>query len=85
MAEEFLKPMLAINEDWLWTHTKVGYSLPRRNGKNEVVLQREFYGLVKGEKILHTAHITSTSSSAWVKSVRVISDAGYIEGQYIYP
>lgn len=79
--KNLLEPILAINEDGLWTHTKVGYSIPRRNGKNEVVLQREFYGLERGEKILHTAHRTSTSSSAWVKLVKVISDAGYIEGE----
>lgn len=30
-----LKDIMGKNEDDLWTHTKFGYSVPRRNGKNE--------------------------------------------------
>lgn len=60
-----LKNILAKNEDGLWTHTKVGYSVPRRNGKNEVVVIRELYALEQGELALHTAHRTSTSHSSW--------------------
>ena len=40
--ENLLKHLFARNSDNLWTHTKYGYSLPRRNGKNEVVAIREF-------------------------------------------
>lgn len=76
-----LKHILAVNDDGLWVHTKVGYSVSRRNGKNEVVILRELYGLVKGEQILHTAHRTSTSSSAWAKLVKVIDDAGYVQDE----
>lgn len=32
-----LKDMMAINDDGLWTHMTVGYSIPRRNGKAESV------------------------------------------------
>lgn len=32
--ELLLSDILAVNEDELWTHTKFGYSVPRRNGKN---------------------------------------------------
>ena len=56
--------ILAVNEDGLWVHTKYGYAVPRRNGKNEIVAMREIYGLTHGEKILHTAHRTTTSASA---------------------
>lgn len=63
--ELLLYDMLAVNEDGLWTHTKFGYSVPRRNGKNEIVAMRELYGLTKGEHILHTAHRTTTTHSAW--------------------
>jgi hypothetical protein len=54
--ELLIYDMLAINKDKLWVHTKFGYSVPRRNGKNEVVIMREMWGLTKGERILHTAH-----------------------------
>ena len=32
-----LKDIMAIESDGLWTHQKFGYSLPRRNGKTEIV------------------------------------------------
>lgn len=76
-----IKHILATNKEGLWVHTKFGYSLPRRNGKNEVIIIREMYGLEKGEQILHTAHRTTTSHSAWEKLVRVLEKAGYVNGE----
>lgn len=73
--------MLAYNEDELWVHTKFGYSVPRRNGKNEVVTIREAYGLINGEKVLHTAHRTPTSSSAFYRLLKLLEDAGYKDKQ----
>ena len=77
--ELLLYDILATNEDGLWTHTKFGYSVPRRNGKNEVVAIRELYGLIKGEKILHTAHRTTTSSAASKRLASILNGLGYIE------
>ena len=74
-----LYDILAVNDDGLWVHTKFGYSVPRRNGKNEVVAARELYGLMEGERILHTAHRTTTSSSASRRLVDLLKDAGYQE------
>lgn len=62
--------------DHLWTHTRFGYAVPRRNGKNEVVAIREMWGLTEGEHILHTAHRTTTSRSAWERLKRLLDDAG---------
>ena len=70
------KHIYAINEDGLWVHTKFGYSLPRRNGKNEVVAIREMQGLQDGEQILHTAHRTTTSHTAWERLCRLLDKAG---------
>ena len=77
--QNILKPILAQNEEGLWTHTTFGYSVPRQNGKNEVVAIRELYGLEKGENILHTAHRTQTSTSAWNRLCQIIEEAGYKE------
>ena len=33
--------IMAVNEEELWVHTKAGYSVSRRNGKNEVVVMRK--------------------------------------------
>ena len=74
-----LRDIMALNKDGLWTHPKFGYSLPRRNGKNEVVVMREIWGLVNGEQICHTAHRTTTSHSAWERLCRVLGEAGYEE------
>ncbi|MBC8589336.1 terminase [Paratissierella segnis] len=70
------KHIYAVNSDGLWTHTKFGYSLPRRNGKNEVVVIREMEGLQRGEQILHTAHRTTTSHTAWERLCRLLDKAG---------
>lgn len=70
------KPIYAVNDDGLWTHAKFGYSLPRRNGKNEVVAIREMQGLKDGEQILHTAHRTTTSHAAWERLCKLLDNAG---------
>ena len=48
-----IRDIMAQNSDGLWTHSKFGYAVPRRNGKNEIVGMRELWGLAHGEKILH--------------------------------
>lgn len=68
--------IMARNEEKLWTHSKFGYSVPRRNGKNEVVAIREMWGLKNGEHILHTAHRSTTSRSAWERLKTLLDDAG---------
>lgn len=74
-----LKAILAKNKKGLWVHTKFGYSVPRRNGKNEIIAMRELYGLNEGEHINHTAHRTTTSHVAWERLLRIISQAGFKE------
>lgn len=76
-----IKHIYAVNKDGLWTHTKFGYSLPRRNGKNEVVVIREMEGLQRGEQILHTAHRTTTSHTAWERLVKILEQAGYVKDE----
>lgn len=75
--------ILAVNESGLWVHSKFGYSIPRRNGKGEILVIVELYGLAKGLKILHTAHRTTTSHSAWerlensLKALGLVKDKDY--------
>lgn len=73
--ENMLKDILAINQDDLFIHTKFGYAVPRRNGKNEVVSIREMWGLVQGERILHTAHRTTTTHVAWERLLDLLEKA----------
>lgn len=71
--------MMAVNDDGLWTHQIFGYEVPRQNGKGEVLAMRELWGLLNGENIIHTAHKTSTSHSAFVRLVKILADAGFKE------
>lgn len=77
--ELLLSDILSLNEEGLWLHSKFGYSVPRRNGKNEIVVIREVFGLENGEKILHTAHRTTTSSSASRRLADILNRIGYTE------
>ena len=74
--ELLISDILAYNDEGLWVHTKFGYSVPRRNGKNEIVAIREMFGLKNGEKILHTAHRTTTTHSAWERLLNLLEKAG---------
>lgn len=67
--------ILATNDDGLWVHTKYGYAVPRRNGKNEIVAIREMWGAQKDEHILHTAHRTTTSHAAWERLCTLLDKA----------
>ena len=58
-----LYDIMAYNDEGLWVHTRYGYEIPRRNGKGEVLTMRELWGLANGEKIMHTAHRSSTPSA----------------------
>lgn len=71
-----LEPILATNDEGLWVHTKFGYSVPRRNGKNEVVAIRELFGLYLGQNMLHTAHRTTTSHAAWERLCNILDKSG---------
>lgn len=74
--ELMLSDILAYNSEDLFVHTKFGYSVPRRNGKNEVVSIREMWGLTKGEHILHTAHRTTTTHAAWERLLDLLEKSG---------
>ena len=73
--------IMAVNDDGLYTHMKYGYSVPRRNGKSEILIIRAMYGLTHGERVLYTAHRTTTSHSAWEKVIDRLTKAGFIEGE----
>lgn len=73
--ELLLADILAVNDDGLWVHTKYGYAVPRRNGKNEIVVMREMWGFEHGERIIHTAHRTTTSHAAWERLCTLLDKA----------
>ena len=57
-----------------------GLSVPRQNGKNVCLEAREFFGLVvRGEKILHTAHQVRTSKKAFRRLEQIFTDRRHPE------
>lgn len=77
--ELMLEDIMAVDENGLWTHMKFGWSIPRRNGKSEILIARAIWGITHGRRVLYTAHRTTTSSSAWERCVAQLSGAGYVE------
>ena len=73
--QSLIRSIMGRTDDDLWTHIKFGYAVPRRNGKNEIAAILELWGLVNGENILHTAHRTTTSRSAWERLKQLLDDA----------
>lgn len=70
--EEQIRNIMAVNGADEWLHTSYGLAVPRQNGKNEVITMRELEGLKRGERILHTAHKTSTAHAAWDRLLRLV-------------
>lgn len=73
-----LADIMAQTPKRLWKHTKFGLAVPRQNGKNEVVLMRELWGLKNGEHIIHTAHRTDTAHKAWERLLEASEKAGLV-------
>lgn len=60
--------------------TSAGLSMARQNGKNVVLEGREFYGMViRGERILHTAHQVKTSKKSFRRLVGMFTDKRHPE------
>lgn len=70
---------LMSQEGGLWKYPDWCLSLSRRNGKGEILVARELWGILKGEKILHTAHRTTTSHDAYARLYRLLLLGGFEE------
>lgn len=76
-----LEPIMAVDKKGLWVHQKFGYSIPRRNGKSEILYMLELWGLHNGLNMLHTAHRISTSHSSFEKVKNYLEKMGYVDGE----
>jgi len=68
--------IMAVDEYGLWVHTTFGFEVSRQNGKGEILLMRELFGLANGERILHTAHLVDTAHSAYERLEATLLDLG---------
>lgn len=78
--ELMTEDIMAVNADGLWVHMKFGWSIPRRNGKSELLIIRSMYAVTHKARTLYTTHRVTTSHNAWEKVVERLTKAGYVEG-----
>lgn len=74
--ELVLRESLGVREDGKWQTREVGLNVPRQNGKGEVLIARELFGLFElGERlIIHTAHEFKTSAEHFNRLETVVRD-----------
>ena len=78
--KEVLDCWLGQDASGKYNVTSAGLALPRQNGKNVCLEAREFFGLIiKGEKILHTAHQVRTSKKSFRRLAAMFTDKRYPE------
>jgi hypothetical protein len=72
--ELMLGGMLGVRADGRWQTREVGFNLPRQNGKGEVLMWRELYGMFAlGERlVIHTAHEFKTSAEHFQRLEAVV-------------
>lgn len=76
-----IEDIMAVNGDGLWLHMKAGWSIPRRNGKSEILIMRVMWDLTHNRRTLYTAHRDNTAASAWEKVIRLLAKAGFKEDE----
>ena len=81
--ELMIYDIMAVDEEGRWKHMKFGWSIPRRNGKSEILIMRAIWGLTHGERVLYTAHLVNTSHNAWEKIVDRLTEMGFVENDDI--
>lgn len=77
--ELMMYDIMAVNSDGTWRHMKFGWSVPRQNGKSELLIMRAIWGLLHDERVLYTAHVVNTSHSAWEKITVMLDEMGFVE------
>ena len=64
---DVLDGWLGTRRDGLWAGLTCGLAVPRQNGKNATLEVRELFGLLRGEKFLHTAHEVKTARKHFLR------------------
>ena len=77
--ERMIEDIMAVNPDGSWVHMKFGWSVPRRNGKSEILIMRAIPEMMRGKRVLYTAHRQTTSTNAWEKTGKLLGKMGFEE------
>ena len=67
---------LGVRADGRWQTREVGLNMPRQNGKGEILIARELFGLFElGERlVIHTAHEFKTSAEHFNRLEAVVRE-----------
>ena len=76
-----VEDIMAVDDDGLWVHMQCGWSIPRRNGKSEILIMRILWDLTHERRVLYTAHRESTAAASWEKTIHLLTKMGYKEGE----
>lgn len=75
-----IKAIESVNPDGSWKYMTYCICVSRRNGKGEILAARMMDGIINlGEKIVYTAHRTTTSHDAFNRLYTLLKKAGYEE------
>jgi hypothetical protein len=74
--EMVLRDSLGVRGSGRWAALEVGVNMPRQNGKGEILIARELFGLFElGERlVIHTAHEFKTSAEHFQRLEAVVRD-----------
>jgi hypothetical protein len=80
--ELVLEGALGVRADGRWQTREVGLNVPRQNGKGEVLIARELFGLFElGERlVIHTAHEFKTSAEHFNRLEAVVRESPELHG-----
>jgi hypothetical protein len=81
--ELVLAGALGLRGDGRWQTREVGINVPRQNGKGEVLIARELFGLFElaERKVIHTAHEFKTSAEHFNRLEAVMRDCPELHAQ----
>jgi phage terminase large subunit-like protein len=81
--EQALEAAMGERQDGRWASKFVGLSVPRQNGKSQIIVARALAGvLLFGEKmIIISAHETDTAREVWKRLIDVVEDNPTLEAR----
>lgn len=81
--EQVLEAAMGERSDGRWASKFIGLSVPRQNGKSQLIVARALAGiLLFGEKtIIISAHETDTARQVWQRLIDVIEDNPSLEAR----
>lgn len=81
--EMVLAESLGVRDDGRWQTREVGLNVPRQNGKGEILIARELFGIFElGERlVIHTAHEFKTSAEHFNRLESVVRDSPELHAQ----